>query len=712
MNTHRFANAPSFAIMAALMVAMPARAQEQAAGATAGARTSTEPGAAQNGGEGGPDIIVTAQKRSESLQNVPAAISVVNADRLTSLGVTNLTQLSNLAPGLSITPVRTQAFVFIRGVGQTLTSPNADPAVATNLNGVYLPAEIAGTAFFDVDRVEVLPGPQGTLYGRNSTGGVINLVSRTPGDTIRADGFLEVGNYGRVQLVAGADLPLGDTLASRTAFTVVRHDGYFNNGEDDQRTVAVRETLRWRPASGTTVTGVATYTHEGGIGSVLQNIPYQECGPRCATFDPDALGYLNRGNIFQGSLQVEQQLASGITLSYIGGYSHLDLKVRNSIFTGPPIAPLAISETIGSQSHELRLNGSFGGLDGILGLYYFDQDSFYQQDASPTPTARLFNPFNGGSHGEAVFGQATYSLTDALRLTGGLRYSHTVKTIDGYNSTFNPAGTRILYRPYDGRSSLGRVDWKAGAELDLASRSLLYGNVATGFTPGGFSTGPGVIGQTAASQFRPVYLRAYTAGLKNRLFANAMTLNVEGFYYDYKNYQVSARDLLTAQNLVFNAEKATVYGVEVQSRARLGRHDEVSVGATYLHARADRLRTPTASYDGFDLPYSPKWTVNAFFQHGFDLGNGAELRGSANVQYTSGRWAIYTHAPGFYIDSNTHTDLTFGYFAPETRWSLQAFVRNLEDNVVKTSCGNAIPGLAGCNFEAPRTYGLALRFGV
>ena len=156
---------------------------------------------------GAPDIIVTAQKKSESLQSVPAAVSVVGNERLESLGVTNLSQIGNLAPGISVTPVRSQAFIFIRGVGQTLTSPNADAAVATNLNGVYLPAEIAGTAFFDVDRVEILPGPQGTLYGRNSTGGVVNIVSRTPGETFAANGLVEVGNYGRVQVVAGVNVP-------------------------------------------------------------------------------------------------------------------------------------------------------------------------------------------------------------------------------------------------------------------------------------------------------------------------------------------------------------------------------------------------------------------------------------------------------------------------------------------------------------------------
>ena len=681
----------------------PAAAQQSNA---AGGNATGDPASGVTPG----DIVVTAQKKSESLQRVPAAVSVVGTARLSNLGVTNLSQIGNLVPGISVVPVRTQSFVFVRGVGQTLTSPNADAAVATNLNGVYLPAEIAGTAFFDVDRIELLPGPQGTLYGRNSTGGVINITSRTPKERFGVDGFVEVGNYDRRQLVLGVDVPLGSTLSSRTAGTIIRHGGYFNNGEDDQRTSAIRETLVWRPSGQTTVTGVATYTHDGGIGNLFQNIPSQTACARCADFDPRALGYVNRVNTFEGSLQVDQSLNDALTLTYLGGYSRLKLRVINSIFIGPPLAPLRLDEKIEHQSHELRLAFKSGNLDGLLGLYYFDQDTFYQNDAQPTAAQRLVNPFDAESHGEAVFGQGSYSVQPELRLTAGFRVSRTVKSIDGFNSAFNAAGAQLFLRPFEGRRSLKRFDWKVGFEYDLMPQSMLYANVSTGFTPGGFSTGPAVIGQLPAAPFKEVTLRAYVAGIKNRLADNKLTLNIEGFYYDYKNYQVSARDLLTAQNLIFNASKATIYGAQFDSRFKPARNDDFTLGVTWLHAEADRLRTPVGNYDGFSLPYSPKWTVNAFYQRSFDLTNGAQLRANVNFKYTSGRWALYTHAPGFYIRSNTHTDATFGYYASNDRWYVQAFVRNLEDRLVKTACGNALPGPAGCFFEPPRTYGGTVGF--
>ncbi|KKC26656.1 hypothetical protein WP12_06810 [Sphingomonas sp. SRS2] len=689
-----------------LICTMGAAASAQVASPLAGEAAA----AVEQGDSVGGDIIVTALKRSESLQDVPAAVSVLSNEKLSTLGVTNLTQIGNIAPGISVTPIRTQAFIFIRGVGQTLTSPNADAQTATNFNGVYLPAEIAGTAFFDVDRVEVLPGPQGTLYGRNSTGGVVNLISRKPGTDFGIDGLLEIGNYSRVQARLGVDVPLSDTLSSRTAGTLIRHDGYFNNGEDDQKTWSVRETLVWAPRDGTNVTAVATYTHDGGIGNTLQNIPPRECGSRCATFDPKALGYYSDADTFISSLQVQQDLSDSAQLTYIGGYSKLKLDSLNTIFTGPPVAPLRFIEDIDSQSHELRLSGQLGQVDFVLGGYYFKQDATYDFFASPVPAQKITTIFRAKSHGEAAFGQVSYSITPELRLVGGLRYSSTTKSLDGFNAVDNAANVRIQFRPYEGKSTLNRLDWKAGVEFDVTPDSLLYANVATGFTPGGFSTGPAVVGQIQAASFEPVKLRAYTAGAKNKLFNGLMTLNVEGFYYDYKNYQVSARDIITLQNLVFNADKATIYGAQIDSRLNLGSHDEFAVGATYLDAKADRPITPVANYSGFALPYSPRWTLNAFYQHRFDLADGAELRGSVNFKYTSKRWSIYSHGVGFDIKSNTHTDLNFGYFADRDRWSLQAFVRNLEDSLVKTSCANAIPGPAGCFFEPPRTYGVTLQF--
>lgn len=655
------------------------------------------------------EIVVTAQKRSERLQDVAGAISVLDGDTLTDLGVSNLAEITNITTGLAVAPIRSRANIYIRGVGQSLASPNADSNIALNLNGVYLPGQMASPAFFDVEQIEVLAGPQGTLYGRNSTGGVVNIISRRPQRHFAADGFAEVGNYDHFQIMLGVDVPLSGNLYSRTSATHDRHDGYISNGEDDQRTTAVRETLMWEPSASTTVTAVGTYTHEGGIGNVLINVPDLDCGLRCASFDPKALGYYYDVDIFQGSLLVEQNLNDAVTLSYIGGYSHLDQRSFNALFSGPPHAALLNPETAEIQSHELRANIHVSRFEGLLGAYYFDEKGFVGVRIMPTPAVLLDNPFHVKSHGAALFGQGTVDLLDDLRFTAGLRYSNTVKAIDGTNFAFTPAGAQIFARPYEGRLSMDRIDWKAGLEFDVDPDAMIYANVASGFTPGGFSSGPQVLGQTAAKRFDPVTLVSYAVGLKSSFAADTVVLNAEAFYYDYKNYQISARDIVTAQNLVYNAKKSTIYGLQVDTSFLPSRNDDLTVSATYLHAKADILNTPSGSFNGIDLPFSPRWTIHARYERSFDLSDGGQLRASVNFKYTSGRWTLYTqNSDTYFQERNTHTDLNLGYYAAQDRWYLEAFVRNLEDDLVKTACIASIPGPAACYFEAPRTYGLQL----
>ncbi len=656
------------------------------------------------------EIVVTAQKRTEQVQDVPAAVTAIASARLEKLGVSDVTKVSTLAPGLSITPVRSQAFVFMRGVGQTLTTPNADPAVAVNVNGVYVPSEMSGSAFYDLERVEVVPGPQGTLYGRNSTGGVINLITREPGRVYAANGFLELGDHGRVQAQVGADLPVAETLALRAVATRIQHDGYWDTGAGDQKTWAGRLTGVWRPREGTKVKFTAALSDDGGIGDLQQNIPATG-GYRHLTFDPKALGYYNDTTSNQQMLEITQDLGSALTLTYLAGRNHLDVQLNNSIWSGPPPAPLFYNLETTAKSHELRLNGRWSKVDAILGLYAFDSSAWFSSDARPTATARaLSGPTYANSDGWAVFGQATYSLTDALRVTGGLRYSVVDKDLTGRNQNF-ANGVLTVDAPFSGSASLKRTDWRAGVEYDLTPDSMVYASAATGFTPGGFSTAPIVVGQLPAVPFKPVYLTAYTVGIKNTLAEGRLILNAEAFHYDYSNYQVSQRNNLTGQNNVYTADQATIDGVQLDGRWRIARGASLTTGISYLQTTMDKIVTPAGDFSGLDLPFSPHWTANVGYQQTFDLSGGAELEALVNFQYVSRRWATYTHATYTDIEANTRTDLTLTYTPAHRHWSMGAWVRNLEDAVVKTQ-GNvgAIPGPASFFLEPPRTYGVRMTF--
>ena len=657
------------------------------------------------------EIVVTAQLRSQTLQSVPAAVTAIGGGQLVGNGATTLSQLSQLSPGLAISPLRTQSFIFMRGVGQTLSTANADPAVAVNVNGVYVPKELSGASFYDIDRVEVVFGPQGTLYGQNSTGGVINLLTRRPGDVLASNGFIEVGNYGRLQTFVGVDTPVSDKLAFRTAVTLVRHNGYVNNGVDDQDTFGVRATGVWRPTDTTTVTGIIGYVHDGGIGPVPQNVPPQNGDYRKMNFDPKALGYnIDYGNT-QASLEINQHLSDNLTLTYLGGYNRLNASQQSAQYYGPPLVPTYV--VIGQRfiTQELRANWSSDNLDAVGGLYYFNSRSPYAVVQRSSATRETLNgPFVARSHGAAAFGQLTYSLMSDFRLTAGARISSIRKSLSGSNGT-RVNGVVATQVPYQGKYSLDRADWKLGLEYDLGSKSLFYANVGTGFTPGGLSAAPAQLGSDTAQPFAPVKLLAYSGGIKSRFFGDHLTLNGELFYYNYKNFQVSARNPQTLQNIVYNAEKSEIYGAQVDALVRFSRFAELSAGITQLHAKFVDLVTPAGDFAGQDMPYSPKTTLHVGYRHRIPLRSGGEIEASVESQYVSSQASVYTHAAGTDISSYTNTNVNLTYRTPDGHWSAAVWVRNIEDELVKTVCiGGNTPGPAACNFTAPRTFGVRLGF--
>lgn len=667
------------------------------------------------------EIVVTAQLRSQSVQKVPASVSVLDDTLLVNRGTTSLVQVTQLAPALRIAPLRSQTFIFLRGVGQSLSEPNADPQIAANVNGVYVPSEMNGGAFFDVERIEVVPGPQGTLYGRNAAGGVINLFTKRPGQEMAANGFIEVGNYDSINALIGVNVPLTDTLAIRAAATLNRHDGWYTNGMQGLETSGGRLTAVWEPDDATTITAIGAYVHEGGIPDTGQLRPSSWGDPREMRYDPDSIDAGSNVRSTMASLEINRDLTDGIRLTYLGGYNRFNSHVISSFFpipVGNIDVPFKIinDQRNRSTSQEVRLNISNDRLDAVLGAYYFWNNSFYSVWAATT-----FRQMTAKSEGQAAFGQATYSLTDGLRLTGGLRYSHTKKSLDG--STQNPPTTGTIL-PFIGEKSESRLDWRAGVEFDTGPASMLYANAQTGFTPGGFSGATSSTTSTDALSFEKVTLLAYSAGMKNRLLDNRLTLNFEGFYYDYKNYQVASRDPATLQATVRNAEKARIYGAQIDADWAITPDDRLTLGVVYTNAKVNRLilpvpqlgpgAVPITDLSGFSLPNAPKWTINASFEHIFRLGSGAQIEALVNTQYSSGYWLFYWHPDNGYQDAKSRTDFTLTYRPENKRWSISGWVRNIEDSTVYLFGGAPAPVVPGnraiLGMDAPRTYGGRLTF--
>ena len=650
------------------------------------------------------DIVVTAQKRSENLQDTPAAVTAATGDRLLQLGVQNINQLAIVAPSVKIVPIRNQTMIYLRGVGQALTQPNADPSIAVNINGAYVPSDLTGNAFFDVERVEVLPGPQGTLYGRNAAGGVINVITRLPSSEFSGEGYIEAGNYERIQGFAAFSAPISNTLGVRAAVSLTDHDGYFDNGADDQDSSAARLTIAWTPSAQTKAVAIAMYAHDGGIGQQQQTKPTPR--PRHLAFDPRAAGLFIDFDTYITSFQLDHQFSDEITFTYIAGYDHMKADANTEIFIGPPLAIVKNRNMTESHTQEARLSGTLESIDILAGVYYYWTKALYD---APFDTGRLFfrTDFDARSEGQAAFGRVTWHASERLRLTGGLRYSHDEKKIEGVNTTIVGPSTTIV--PYKGRRSDDRVDWKAEVELDVTDDSMLYANAATGYNTGGLSNSSVRLGSTEAAPFESIKLLAFTAGSKNRLLGGALTLNVEAFYYDYKDYQVSARNPASFQNQLFNAKKSEIYGVQVDARVRPTDDDDFNANVSYLHAEATNLVTPAGNFSGFELPYSPKWTASLSHQHVFNLASGDTIETFASAQYVGDRWGQYTHLPGTFLDEYFQVDATLTYRPSSKKWSISAWVRNLTDeDVYATLLAGGPPGPASGNFHPPRTYGLRL----
>jgi iron complex outermembrane receptor protein len=714
------------------------------------------------------EVVVTAQRREENLQKAAVAVSAVAGDALTRASITQATDLTRLIPSVQIAPAASFTQIYLRGVGTFGANAFAEQGVAFNLDGVYLsrPAAPAGL-FYDLERIEVLKGPQGTLYGRNATGGAVNLITAKPklGDN---SGQLstEYGNYDSVKASGAVNLALGENAALRVAGQIAKHDGYFSDGYDDEDTKAVRAQLKYDPPGGFDAAVSIDYADVGGMGSGGTIMPLVNGDARMGPSDPRVVAaYTARSptapvpqlvakkdgyqdNTFlgvQSTINADLGLAQ---LTVIPAYRKTDLDFR-SYASGFLID---ITEKSEQSSLEARVAGKTERLTWVAGAYGFAEDVDADQ---------LFDQASNASYirsklktkSVAVFGQASWSLTDRLRATGGLRWTKDNKKQDSYAESrpfvgFTPAFTPIILTvPSTAVSDVDfdKVTWKAGLDYDLAERSLLYASVATGYKSGVLFAANG------HNWSRPEALTAYTVGSKNRFLDNRLQLNIEGFYWDYKDQQIShlgaALAATTPGGAIYaplfkteNAGKATIYGAELETLFQAGAHDLLSANVQYLHARYDELRYQAYSTTGpapavgcsttltnltgtspvariYDVACSgkpvvnaPKWVVNLGWDHTFPLASGAKVILGADTRLESARYLsidfLDQGRQGAYAMSNAR--LT--YEVADGRWSFTGFVNNIEDKVVFANSLQS-PAKAGVIYNQvrpPRTYGVRL----
>lgn len=704
------------------------------------------------------DIVVTAERRSVTVQKSSLAIDVVGEDELRQAGVSQAKDLVALVPGLQIAAGGNTLQTFIRGVGDVSASALVQSAVAYNVDGIYIgdTSSVSGL-FYDVARVEVLKGPQGTLYGRNSSAGALNIITNRPRLGHISGGItFELGNYDNVRGTAAINVPLGQTAALRAAGNYVSRDGYLSDGGDDDKQRAARLQLLWQPTDRASliVSGDVAHRTGRGAGSVL--VPRQAGNGKftgnvdaennagllgAATLPPFLIytpgaglppapgvttGLLEDSFVdnLQHNINAEFNYDfGGVVLTFIPAYRHAE-NSYGSYLSGSPFLNY---ETIEQQSYELRLSHDSERLHLVAGVYYLDLDQDTETEIYiamlPGLITKQFASL--GTKSYAAFGQATVNLSDDLRLIGGGRYTRENRTIDTEAHPLNAIAI-------SDRTHFNSFSFRAGLEYDLTPENMLYATVSKGFKSGGFNIFAAT--PTVTNVYRPETLTSYTLGVRNRFLDNTVQFNLEGFYWDYKDSQQSHLGYTPVgalQFLTYNAASATIYGFDADLVFKPTPNDVFTATVSYLHSKFDEfiyevpLFTPgtvgcaigagsdgntAIDCSGQPLPRAPRWSGTAGYQHRFEFGNDSSLVVQADISFASRRYTAVDYIPNEYADSYIRQNASITYNFAGDAVSITAYIKNISNEEVHIGGVQAAfsPGYVYNSVDAPRTYGLRL----
>ncbi|ARR57652.1 hypothetical protein HY78_29515 (plasmid) [Rhizorhabdus wittichii DC-6] len=652
--------AKTFALTCASAVAMSsasmATAQQTAqtsetppASSTPSASQATGASEVQTPEAGLQDIIVTATRRQEKLQNVPVAVTAIDSRVLEKSNVTSTLGLLQTFPSLQLSRTTSTVTPAIRGVVSTAASVGDEPNVGFYVDGIYQPVSSANIFdLFAIERVEVLRGPQGTLFGRNSMGGLINIITRDP--SFRPEGELGIsgGNFGYVAGRAYVSAGLTSNLAASLGATASRNSGFDKDlirGGDvgKQKNLLVRGKLLYQPASNVKLIGTLLYSYSRDD-SIAAGQP--STGNTQALASTPSVVLALKPNQYAGGIlpemsarKLEANLAAEVDLGSVklntaGSYQRDKQKqAQDSDGTTVFIRNGYLSQQSKTYSQEVRLSSNTNGpFKWITGAYFYYFDGSYNPVRIVTPTATTLLTPDVTSRSEAVFAEGTYNITPRLSFTAGGRYTWEHRT---FKQVSNGVQLFDVDASYSNFTPRGILSYKASDKVNL------YGSVSTGFKSGVFAAM-----STISKPVSPEKLTSYEVGIKTDPL-RWLRVNASSFYYDYKNLQVSARD---SNSLVFlqNAATAHIYGGELEVTAAPTSQLNLRIGLSYQHARfasfpnaVAMVRAPaggntTTQIDasGNQIPRSPDASGSIGADYTFPLQFGS-LTFSGNVYHST-----------------------------------------------------------------------------
>jgi len=679
-------------------------------------------------------IVVTARRRDERLQDVPSAVTAIGAQALERGGANNLADIESAVPNLSLhVGDAKNAVVYLRGVGQVDSLAFADPGVGIYIDDVYLGrAQGSFLDVIDAQRIEVLRGPQGTLYGRNTIGGAVKFVTNAPSSSPELRLEATGGNHSRREIKAVGNLPIGDRWAARVSAAKIERDGYAENsvtGRDD----GDQDTFAWRAAirgslsdaidlviavdqsknSPRTSRTPARMTPVFGV--VPPNTdPFRVDADFAGRDDLDVLG---------ASATLTWELNDQLTLKSITAYremqydTELDLDATALAFFG-----VYVNEDQDQRSQELQLSFDGERVDGVAGLYWFRETDFTISGLFGPAIQLITGSVNDQvNRSYAGYGQFTWKFNDRLSSTLGIRYTKEEKDFRRTQEFFAPTtpfpvplGSGLQITSIDTDGDWSSVSPRAGLEYKFSDSMLGYVSASRGFKSGGFDGRSNTAAQAAA--YDPETLWAYEVGLKSTFAGGRTTLNVAAFYNDYKNLQLSS--FVADQNgnfaaLFTNAGAATMQGVDIELNARLTDQFTLSAAVGLLDSEYDKYIGPGGQDISGQrkLVNAPKVTARLSPTFVVPIGEGRLTFGS-DISYRSKTYPVVSSSEVLAQNGFTLFNASIGWESAAGNWRVAAVGKNLGDKRYVTH-GFDLSDSLGYQlgyFGDPRTYGLTVRW--
>jgi len=717
------------------------------------------------------EVIITARKRSESLQETPVAVTAFTSEGLENKGFSNVSQIGQSTPNLqfdSSGPVSgssSNAVVFIRGIGQNEFLPTSDPGVATYVDQVYISRSIGGVLdLLDIERIEVLRGPQGTLFGKNTIGGAINITTQRPGEDFEAAVEMIVGSDSRVDVRGSVNIPVSDNFYARFSGSSKNRDGYGTRvltGEElgDVNSDSGRFSGYWAATDHLDVSFSvdATRARESSIASTLLSD-----GPNVGAIGGGFLAQIHNGCVMSTdcsrlipSSQNQQYNASQATndvfTTTATGPNHSDLDVwgvsatidwdldsysakyitsyrelESGFGMDADNSPIDLVHTDLDLDHkqmsqELQLSKAEDNYSWLVGLYYFEEEALETGPVTiiphlfvpgvPATAASLEEHLDVQNSNLGAFSQGSYSISDQLSVTIGIRYTKEEKELDVSGFILSDLGLPLVTNPR-GQETFEEVTGKLGVEYVTEDLTLIYASYSQGFKSGGFN-GRYTRPTTDLVAFAPETVNTYELGVKAEFLESRLRLNTALFHSEYQDIQVVVFDGITP--LTRNAAEGSIQGVEVELTYLPAPGWNIDAALGYLDAKYDGVGLQAIA-NGLTIDKSfvnsPEWTGSFAAQYEYNVLDMGVLLTRLDISYKGELAKDAINTPELIQEPVTLVNARIAFTSSDDHWTLALFGSNLTDEEYLGSGFSDLPtfGFISGTYARGREWGGSVKY--